>query len=112
MSAALAKEPYAAPTAELAACAADLVACGSLEMSPDRVSEVRAVAALLPVGTKVYVNHLPRHALAGSLPTLNALREAGLEPVPHVAARRVLPARSCARSSSAPSARRASPRCC
>jgi methylenetetrahydrofolate reductase (NADPH) len=74
----------------LAACAADLVACGSLEMSPDRASDVQAVAALLPVGTKVYVNHLPRHALAGSLPTLNALRAAGLEPVPHVAARRVL----------------------
>jgi methylenetetrahydrofolate reductase (NADPH) len=90
MSATLAKEAYAAPAAELTACAADLVACGSLEMSPDRVSEVRAVAALLPVGTKVYVNHLPRHALAGSLSTLNALREAGLEPVPHVAARRVL----------------------
>ncbi len=90
MSVALAKEPYAAPTTELAACAADLVACGSLEMSPDRVSDVRTVAALLPVGTKVYVNHLPRHALAGSLPALNALREAGLEPVPHVAARRVL----------------------
>ena len=90
MTAALAKEAYAAPTAELAACAADLVACGSLEMSADRVSDVRTVAALLPVGTKVYVNHLPRHALAGSLPTLIALREAGLEPVPHVAARRVL----------------------
>ncbi len=90
MSAVLAKEAQPAPVAELTACAADLVACGSLEMSPDRVSDVRTVAALLPVGTKVYVNHLPRHALAGSLPTLNALREAGLEPVPHVAARRVL----------------------
>jgi methylenetetrahydrofolate reductase (NADPH) len=75
---------------ELAACAADLVACGSLEMSPDRVGDVGAVAASLPVGTKVYVNHLPRHALAGGLPTLDALRRAGLEPVPHVAARRVL----------------------
>jgi methylenetetrahydrofolate reductase (NADH) len=90
MSAALANDPYAAPAAELTSGAADLVACGSLEMSPDRVSEVRTVAALLPVGTKVYVNHLPRHALPGSLPTLNALRDAGLEPVPHVAARRVL----------------------
>ncbi len=76
--------------ASLAAGAADLVACGSLEMSPDRMEDVEAVAALLPVGSKVYVNHLPRHALAGSLPTLNALRAAGLEPVPHVAARRVL----------------------
>jgi methylenetetrahydrofolate reductase (NADPH) len=81
---------HAASAGELAACAADLVACGSLEMSPDRVSDVGAVAAALPVGTKVYVNHLPRHALAGGLPTLHALRAAGLEPVPHVAARRVL----------------------
>jgi methylenetetrahydrofolate reductase (NADPH) len=81
---------YDAGTASLAASAADLVACGSLEMSPDRAADVQAVAALLPVGTKVYVNHLPRHALAGSLPTLNALRAAGLEPVPHIAARRVL----------------------
>ncbi len=90
MSAVLAQVPHTALTAELAVCAADLVACGSLEMSPDHVSEVRTVATSLPVGTKVYVNHLPRHALTGSLPTLGALREAGLEPVPHVAARRVL----------------------
>jgi methylenetetrahydrofolate reductase (NADPH) len=83
MHAPLAKEESAAPAAEL-------VACGSLEMSPDRVDDVRTLAALLPVGTKVYVNHLPRHALAGSLASLNALRDAGLEPVPHVAARRVL----------------------
>lgn len=89
MSAAISMK-HDAGTPALAACAADLVACGSLEMSPDRAADVQAVAALLPVGTKVYVNHLPRHALAGSLPTLNALRAAGLEPVPHVAARRVL----------------------
>jgi methylenetetrahydrofolate reductase (NADPH) len=90
MSANPAKQAPAAPAAELAGCAADLVACGSLEMSPDRAGEVQAVAALLPVGTKVYVNHLPRHALPGSLPALSALRAAGLEPVPHIAARRVL----------------------
>src|SRR5262249_49362068 len=90
MSAVLAQVAHGSVAADLAVCAADLVACGSLEMSPDHVREVREVAALLPVGTKVYVNHLPRHALLGSLPTLSALREAGLEPVPHVAARRVL----------------------
>jgi methylenetetrahydrofolate reductase (NADPH) len=83
MHAPLAKEESAAPAAEL-------VACGSLEMSPDRVDDVRTLAALLPVGTKVYVNHLPRHELPGSLSSLNALRDAGLEPVPHIAARRVL----------------------
>jgi methylenetetrahydrofolate reductase (NADPH) len=37
----------------------------------------------------VYVNHLPRHRLPDTLPTLIAVREAGLEPVPHVAARRI-----------------------
>jgi methylenetetrahydrofolate reductase (NADPH) len=45
---------------------------------------------LLPAGTPVFVNHLPGHALDASLPTLLAVRAAGLEPVPHLAARRVL----------------------
>lgn len=68
---------------------AELLACGSLEMSPDRATDAPAIAALLPAGTRVYVNHLPRHALGDSLAALAALRAAGLEPVPHVAARRV-----------------------
>src|SRR3979411_395302 len=42
-----------------------------------------------PPGPPVYVNHLPRRELAHTLPALIALAEAGLEPVPHVAARRV-----------------------
>lgn len=67
--------------------AAELIACGSLEMSPDRVADVAAIAGLLPVGTKVYVNHLPRHAIGDSMLVLVALRKAGLEPVPHIAAR-------------------------
>ena len=78
MSAVLAQAPHTALTAERPPAPPTLVACGSLEMSPDRVSEVRTVATSLPLGAKVYVNHLPRHALAGSLPTLSALREAGL----------------------------------
>jgi len=68
---------------------AELLACGSLEMSPDRAADARAIAALLPAGTRVYVNHLPQHALADSLAALAALHASGLEPVPHVAARRV-----------------------
>lgn len=70
--------------------AAELLAGGSLEMSPDRAAESRAIAALLPAGTRVYVNHLPRHGLADSVAALAALREAGLEPVPHIAARRIV----------------------
>jgi len=76
--------------AGLAAGAADLVSGGSLEMSIESIAEIPAIAALLPVNTRVYVNHSPRHVLADSLPALAALRKAGLEPVPHIAARRVL----------------------
>jgi methylenetetrahydrofolate reductase (NADPH) len=78
----------AAP-ADVAAVAAELVACGSLEMGADTPQDARAIAGLLPAGTPVYVNHLPRHDLAYTLRALIALREAGLDPVPHVAARRI-----------------------
>jgi methylenetetrahydrofolate reductase (NADPH) len=68
----------------------ELAACGSLEMNADRAGDARTIADLLPSGTKVYVNHLPRNALSETLKSLDALRAAGLEPVPHVAARRVI----------------------
>ncbi len=69
--------------------AAELVSGGSLEMGAHRPQDARDIAALLPGGTPVYVNHLPRHKLLDTLPTLVAVREAGLEPVPHIAARRI-----------------------
>ncbi len=74
---------------DLASAVADLLACGSLEMSAQRAADARELAALLPTGTRVYVNHLPGHDLAESLPALQTLHEAGLEPVPHVAARSI-----------------------
>jgi methylenetetrahydrofolate reductase (NADPH) len=80
--------PASAP--EIAAAGAvDLVAAGSLEMGAHRPQDAAAIAALLPAGTPVYVNHLPRHSLADSLASIAALHAAGLEPVPHIAARRV-----------------------
>jgi methylenetetrahydrofolate reductase (NADPH) len=69
--------------------AAELLASASLEMGAHRPQDARDIAALLPGGTPVYVNHLPRHRLLDTLPTLVAVREAGLEPVPHIAARRI-----------------------
>lgn len=69
--------------------AEDLVASGSLEIGAHRPQDAAAIAALLPTGTPVYVNHLPRHRLLDTLPTVIAVREAGLEPVPHIAARRI-----------------------
>jgi methylenetetrahydrofolate reductase (NADPH) len=78
------------PAAERpAGIAAELVSGGSLEMGAHRPQDAREIAALLPAGTPVYVNHLPRHRLLDTLPTLVAVREAGLEPVPHIAARRI-----------------------
>ena len=69
--------------------ASALVASGSLEIGAHRPQDAQTIAALLPAGTPVYVNHLPRHRLPDTLPTLIAVREAGLEPVPHIAARRI-----------------------
>jgi methylenetetrahydrofolate reductase (NADPH) len=69
--------------------AAELVACGSLDMGVDAGEDVRRIAGLLPAGTPVYVNHLPKRDLGAALDALVALRRAGLEPVPHIAARRI-----------------------
>ena len=74
---------------EIAAYAAELLACGSIEMGAHQPEMARRIAALLPSGTPVFVNHLPRHSLADALASLIAVREAGLEPVPHLAARRI-----------------------
>ncbi len=67
----------------------DLVRSGSLEMGADRPKDARAIADLLPGGTPVFVNHLPKHTLADTLAGLEAVAAAGLEPVPHLAARRI-----------------------
>jgi len=79
----------AATPAGLATAIAELVTCGSIEMTADRLDDARDLAAALPAGTKVYVNHLPHHAPGTRLAAMQALHDAGLEAVPHVAARRV-----------------------
>jgi methylenetetrahydrofolate reductase (NADPH) len=73
----------------VATCIAELVSGGSVEMSAHNSADAAALGELLPAGTKVYVNHLPRHSLADTLAALEAVHRAGLEPVPHVAARRI-----------------------
>ena len=69
---------------------AELVAAGSLEISPRELHQLGAVAALLPKDTCVYIPSLPGLPLARTLEMVAALRAAGLDPVPHVSARRVL----------------------
>jgi methylenetetrahydrofolate reductase (NADPH) len=81
------RAPAASP--EVTALTAEMVACGSLEMGADTPDDAARIAELLPAGTPVYVNHLPRHPLEHGLKALVALAEANLEPVPHMAARRI-----------------------
>ena len=78
-----------ASASEIRKISADLSACGSIEMGAHRPEDAVRIAELLPTGTRVYVNHLPRHSLDDTLRGLLAVRRAGLEPVPHIAARRV-----------------------
>lgn len=68
---------------------AELIAAGSLEISPRELHRAREVAALLPAGTCVYVPSLPGLPAARLLETVGALANAGLDPVPHIAARRI-----------------------
>ena len=68
---------------------AELVAAGSIEISPRELHRAGEVAALLPANTCVYLPSLPGLPLSRTLQAVAALRAAGLDPVPHVAARRI-----------------------
>ena len=72
------------------ASAAELVAASSLEISPRELPRAGEVSALLPAGTCVYIPSLPGLPLSRTLDAVAAIRAAGLDPVPHVSARRVL----------------------
>lgn len=67
----------------------DLLISGSLEMTSGHDIDARDLAAQLPAGMPVYVHHSPCHRLAQSHAALKGIRAAGLEPVPHIAARRI-----------------------
>lgn len=68
---------------------AALLYSGSLELGAQRPDDISGLAEILPQGTPVYVPHLPRHDLAKAVQCCVALRAAGLEPVPHIAVRRM-----------------------
>jgi methylenetetrahydrofolate reductase (NADH) len=68
----------------------ELLAAGSLEISPRELHRAAEVAALRPAGTCVYIPSLPGLPLQRTLDAIAALRRAGLDPVPHVSARRIL----------------------
>jgi methylenetetrahydrofolate reductase (NADPH) len=69
---------------------AELVAASSLELAPRELHRAGEMAALLPANTCVYLPSLPGLPLGRTLEAIGALRAAGLDPVPHVSARRIL----------------------
>ena len=82
--------PASATDGELQARLSELLSGGSLEISPREMHRSRDLAALLPANTCVYIPSLPGLPLARTLDAVAALRAAGLDPVPHVSARRIL----------------------
>lgn len=68
----------------------ELVAAGSLVISPRELHRAKDVATLVPAGSCVYIPSLSGLPLARTLEAIAAIREAGLDPVPHVSARRIL----------------------
>jgi methylenetetrahydrofolate reductase (NADPH) len=82
--------PASATDSGLRAPLAELVAGGSLEISPRELHRAPEAAALLPANTCVYIPSLPGLPLSRTLDAVAAIRGAGLDPVPHVSARRIL----------------------
>jgi methylenetetrahydrofolate reductase (NADPH) len=67
----------------------ELLIAGSLEISPRELHRAPEVAAILPADSCVYIPSLPGLPLTRTLDAIAAIRAAGLDPVPHVSARRI-----------------------
>jgi methylenetetrahydrofolate reductase (NADH) len=82
--------PASATEPRLEGRISELVAAGSLEISARELHRAKEVAALLPAGTCVYIPSLPGLPLTRTLEAIAAIRDVGLDPVPHVSARRIV----------------------
>lgn len=69
-------------------CLAELLANASIEIAPRERAQITDVAEALPVHTGIYVPAPASRPLAETLEAIGAVRRAGLDPVPHIAARR------------------------
>lgn len=73
----------------VAAAAAELLAGASIEVAVREAPRLAEAAAMLAARTCMYVPSLPSRPLAQSLPMLADIHAHGLDPVPHLAARRL-----------------------
>ena len=78
-----------ATESQLQARLSELLVAGSLEISPRELHRAGEVAGILPADTCVYIPSLPGLPLTRTLEAIGAIRAAGLDPVPHVSARRI-----------------------
>jgi methylenetetrahydrofolate reductase (NADPH) len=66
-----------------------LIRNGSIELTSG-IESIGAATGLLPAAMPVFVPSLPKRPITGNLEALSALKRNGFEPVPHLAARRLL----------------------
>jgi methylenetetrahydrofolate reductase (NADPH) len=81
--------PASATESELQARLSELMIGGSMELSPRELHRAADVSALLPATTCIYIPSLPGLPLTRTLDMVAGIRAAGLDPVPHVSARRI-----------------------
>jgi methylenetetrahydrofolate reductase (NADH) len=81
--------PASATDSDLQARLSELLIGGSLEISPRELHRAAEVSAILPADSCIYIPSLPGLPLSRTLDAVAAIRGAGLDPVPHVSARRI-----------------------
>lgn len=79
----------AAMSKDHAALIAELLTNGSIELTGKYQHQINQVKDLLPFGTDIYLSALPNRPLATNLECVAAIRAAGFNPVPHIAARHI-----------------------
>ncbi|MHA1537821.1 MAG: methylenetetrahydrofolate reductase [Alphaproteobacteria bacterium] len=79
--------PGRLPVSQPAPASGSLMAGWSIEATLPKPEELDVLAELLPAGTEVFLSTLPHVTLDRQLDAARRIRDLGLEPVPHIAAR-------------------------
>ena len=67
----------------------ELITNSSIELTGKYQHQINQVRDLLPFGTDIYLSALPNRPLETNLECIAAIRAAGFNPVPHIAARHI-----------------------
>ena len=74
---------------ENVAVVVELITNSSIELTGKYQHQINLVRDLLPYGTDIYLSALPSRPLETNLDCIAAIRAAGFNPVPHIAARHI-----------------------